>query len=628
MISGQERGVTLVALRFLFYFFDSTPHGNKSKYFYKELKIMNDIKVSLDYIRFKSKPKGSDIACISDRIADQTYSINRNNIKSFVELIAGDGRTFCPATFFNGKKNKENFEQVQLFVLDFDGNISFKEVKNRAERYDLPILFVYETFTSKNKDKFRVVFLNDAPIPSIKAAEMMLKALTTIFPEADPQGKSAVQMYFGSNKGLRYFDESLPKINIESLLRNTSICLEDRYGVKHYKRHLEKFYQDTGVALNEKKQPDISVVDDSAECVGANVGKNLPNPTIILVPFGRKFPNRYYRINFGENRTSVLSEKKKSNYHRSFRSSDLGAIRSCCQLFREFEIGSRRLEHMELFGLATNLIHVETAVALFKEMLKKHSYYDDKPDRYRKWDQDLWHIRGYKPYNCSELCPYSNSCSHGTNILSTSKPKYQQIEQLCRYYFGADNIDFSECKKARYEGTLNQYYDKSMSRACIDKNTSIINRIKKWSGLTHTISFKKYQKGDLHFGNTAGCDHLKGKNIDVIGTPHQTEWIYKLFANSIGLDFDAYARIKPNITAGHNGYRFRFTTYDDKILRAIQFYMIESELEQAVGRARLLRENCTVNLFSNFPLSQANLLKSEYDDENDKEIEFLEPQPA
>jgi hypothetical protein len=33
--------------------------------------------------------------------------------------------------------------------------------------------------------------------------------------------------------------------------------------------------------------------------------------------------------------------------------------------------------------------------------------------------------------------------------------------------------------------------------------------------------------------------------------------------------------------------------------------MIESELEQAVGRARLLRENCTVDLYSNFPLRQA-----------------------
>jgi hypothetical protein len=41
--------------------------------------------------------------------------------------------------------------------------------------------------------------------------------------------------------------------------------------------------------------------------------------------------------------------------------------------------------------------------------------------------------------------------------------------------------------------------------------------------------------------------------------------------------------------------------------------MIESDLEQAVGRARLLRYDCTVNLFSNFPLRQAVMRESDYD---------------
>ena len=39
----------------------------------------------------------------------------------------------------------------------------------------------------------------------------------------------------------------------------------------------------------------------------------------------------------------------------------------------------------------------------------------------------------------------------------------------------------------------------------------------------------------------------------------------------------------------------------------IQFWMIESELEQSVGRARLLREDCTVYLFSDFLLHQSNI---------------------
>jgi hypothetical protein len=186
---------------------------------------------------------------------------------------------------------------------------------------------------------------------------------------------------------------------------------------------------------------------------------------------------------------------------------------------------------------------------------------------------------------------------------------------VCEYYFGKDNVEFYECGRAKNVGTLNQYYDKSMSRAFIDKDTAVIERIKKWSGFDHTITFLKYSKGSnsWHFGNTAGRDEWKGENIDVIGTYHQQEWIYKLFAYSIGLEFDLDAAINPSAIVERNGYRFRFAAYDNTALRNIQFYMIESELEQAVGRARLLRCDCTVNLYSNFPLRQASLKISEYE---------------
>ena len=73
------------------------------------------------------------------------------------------------------------------------------------------------------------------------------------------------------------------------------------------------------------------------------------------------------------------------------------------------------------------------------------------------------------------------------------------------------------------------------------------------------------------------------------------------------MDFSEDAQMKNGLTVTHNGYRFRFTTYEDVSLRKIHFWMIESEIEQAVGRARLLRYGCVVNLFSNFPVGQARM---------------------
>lgn len=192
-------------------------------------------------------------------------------------------------------------------------------------------------------------------------------------------------------------------------------------------------------------------------------------------------------------------------------------------------------------------------------------------------------------------------------------------EDICKMCFGEDNVRFYDCQKAELVGTLNQYYSESMSRRYLDDHPNRIEEIKKWSGFEHTITFKKYQNcctDGLYFGNCLGCDVLKGEDIDVIGTPHQPDWIYKLFAFSLGLPEDG--ELRPHTPVVRNGYRFPFTTFDNEYLRDIQLYCIETELEQAVGRARLLRCDATVNVFSNFPLSQANLLESNCTMENTK----------
>ena len=50
----------------------------------------------------------------------------------------------------------------------------------------------------------------------------------------------------------------------------------------------------------------------------------------------------------------------------------------------------------------------------------------------------------------------------------------------------------------------------------------------------YTISHKKYPIADLHYGDAIGCDFLKSLNIDVIGTPYKVDFIYKLFAFTMG----------------------------------------------------------------------------------------------
>ena len=59
-----------------------------------------------------------------------------------------------------------------------------------------------------------------------------------------------------------------------------------------------------------------------------------------------------------------------------------------------------------------------------------------------------------------------------------------------------------------------------------------------------------------------------------------------------------------------NGYKFYFSTYDhdNSTLQAIQLYLIEQELLQAIGRARTISNDCKVIVFSNYPVPQAQII--------------------
>lgn len=184
-------------------------------------------------------------------------------------------------------------------------------------------------------------------------------------------------------------------------------------------------------------------------------------------------------------------------------------------------------------------------------------------------------------------------------------------EDIYRQFFGPNrNVVFHECKQALYLGKLLQYPDKSMSRSSIDNDKGIVRRLMKLFNLdeSHVITFMKENIGFLHFGNTEGSNVLEGQDILVVGTPYHADFLYKLIAFTLGYDFDEDEEMTPQIIY-RNGYRVRINTYKNENLRKVHLWMMDSELDQAAGRARLLRHDCTVHLFSRYPMKQAEIVK-------------------
>ncbi|OYQ62309.1 hypothetical protein B9G53_22835 [Pseudanabaena sp. SR411] len=180
-----------------------------------------------------------------------------------------------------------------------------------------------------------------------------------------------------------------------------------------------------------------------------------------------------------------------------------------------------------------------------------------------------------------------------------------------------DRIKFYDISNVDTIGFISQDTTYSLSHSSLNERLNYMTERLKENG-QQTITFKSYgeyfmSKGvdiveDIYFYNCTGRDKLKGKNINVVGTPHRHPIEIALYAKVLNLpvnDDDFDIKNFHQQTVEHNGFRFWFNTYNNLHLRNLQFHFIESELIQAVGRARVNTELCTVNLYSNFPLKNA-----------------------
>lgn len=207
--------------------------------------------------------------------------------------------------------------------------------------------------------------------------------------------------------------------------------------------------------------------------------------------------------------------------------------------------------------------------------------------------------------------PNNNDYMHF--ITKRSLPKNKTIiilsatinERIAKLTFG-DDVDFYDVGFVKAKGKVQQYTDRSYSRYQLLHGH--LEDVQKLCEGCKVITFDMY-KDDFNtvgtYGATRGLDHLKGEDLSVVGTPHVNEIAYFLVTCALGVHKNL-ADFKIEYTATENEYyRFKFNTYCDENLRAVQFYLVESELVQAVGRARVVREDCTVTVYSNYPVPGA-----------------------
>ncbi len=163
---------------------------------------------------------------------------------------------------------------------------------------------------------------------------------------------------------------------------------------------------------------------------------------------------------------------------------------------------------------------------------------------------------------------------------------------------------FKQSKQIKRSGKIEQYLVNS-SKSKIEDNSSIIKDMNKaGTVITYKSMVGTYNTDEKvpYGGNISGYNSLKGKDLCVAYTLQAKPEYYRMKYSLLYETQPPYNKTAwKKVTWGKS--KFMFYTSTNAELRDIIFQHIDSEMIQAIERARTLTENCTVTVFSNFVCS-------------------------
>lgn len=284
--------------------------------------------ITIDPTPVPSKPPQE----IRGKIQSQVINVVDVTIDEFSQLVTPPYSFTWSGGIFNGKPKTENWISQSVFGLDFDrGEISVQAVYDRLIEYGITPQLWYETFSSSDSlIKFRVILFLDEPISNLKLRQFITKELLKLFPEADQSCSDAARYYFGGINSTITSHTPTPTTLINDMAGIIS-C------VSNSKRLRKVPIQDIN-EHNELFAPKRAYLYDIYRNNHFGANYNLPPPT-------SERGGKLERIDFKVSKKNI-------------------------RIFREF-IHGEWLDHIKLFGLASNLQYVNGGLKLMKDTMNK-----------------------------------------------------------------------------------------------------------------------------------------------------------------------------------------------------------------------------------------------------------------
>lgn len=354
-----------------------------------------EVYLSIDEFGQNQKPQnGYEISKAKKRASNNWQKIE---IRKAAELIGNKGHAAVPG-YMEGGLKAENCKAMQVFMMDFDDGISFREIKSRCDEMRLPIAFAYHTFSSSaHKEKFRIAFVHESLIDDPYIIRIAIYMLIRIFPECDSACCNPDRMFFGG-KGLIWLDEDA-HFALVQLIPPFYNALDTN---KNFSRNIDSFAKKFRIAQynNRLAMGDSSFFKDFEEYDG---NKDF----LIIHKIGQSdFPS-YCVIEGKRLHQSIRCRIEK-------RKVEIGKGKGC-RLLDDFVSGIE-VEHDQRFLILTNLMQISGGVHYFFHIMEK--FYET--DSVEKWEKDIYHMKGYSPQRCTgEICPYYSICENAGTIVAT-----------------------------------------------------------------------------------------------------------------------------------------------------------------------------------------------------------------
>lgn len=350
---------------------------------------------------------------------------------SIQDLAEGliSGCSFKPALLTG--KTSDSWVSQQLFALDFDGGITIEQALKKCQDFNIIPAFAYTSFShTESHHKFRFVFATEIPITDLRARNVVQRALMLLFKESDQCTEDPARMFYG---GLQLIHEEYESVLCPYWLIQKVVLRTKLEHPKNVARKIKSFCEEVGLNMinnNPDVRLEIEVEDE----------KNYENDASSIYKYRACGETTRFNFNitqvdgatkFNEKKKKLSKSKVKNTdvKRKILRNFEFDKLEENCRLYRDVIGGSRWGYHQEIFGMATNLVHVEGGEKRLLEAIK-HNHYNKNRINLEHTIKST-RIYNYKPMQCRNHCPFIDACNNkGLNMLHTVDNKRHSIRKI------------------------------------------------------------------------------------------------------------------------------------------------------------------------------------------------------